>query len=170
VKFAYADPPYFNQGKKRYGEFHPEAAIWDKQEAHIDLINKLVEEYPDGWALSCNPRDLQWLLPHCPETVRVCSWVKTFHQIRPTTVQFAWEPVLLGGGRKNHKRKPMVRDWLSCAVTRKKGLPGAKPDAFNDWILLLLNYEKGDQLDDLFPGTNGMASAIERINSLCLPL
>lgn len=62
----------------------------------------------------------------------------------------------------------MVRDWLSCAVTRKKGLPGAKPDAFNDWILLLLNYEKGDQLDDLFPGTNGMASAIERMNSLCL--
>ena len=101
MKFAYADPPYFNQGKKRYGEFHPEAAIWDKQEAHIDLINKLVEEYPDGWALSCNPRDLQWLLPHCPETVRVCSWVKTFHQIRPTTVQFAWEPVLLGGAKKS---------------------------------------------------------------------
>jgi len=100
MKFAYADPPYFNQGKKRYGEFHPDAAIWDKQEAHIDLINKLVDEYPDGWALSCNPRDLQWLLPHCPETVRVCSWVKTFHQIRPTTVQFAWEPVLLGGGEK----------------------------------------------------------------------
>ena len=45
-----------------------------------------------------------------------------------------------------------------------KGLPGAKSDAFNDWILDLLNYENGDILDDLFPGSNGMTKATERGN------
>jgi hypothetical protein len=44
-----------------------------------------------------------------------------------------------------------------------KGLPGAKSDAFNDWILDLLNYQDGDVLDDLFPGTGGMGRASDRI-------
>jgi len=44
----------------------------------------------------------------------------------------------------------------------RKGLPGAKPDAFNDWLLDLLGYETGDELHDLFPGTNGLAAAVER--------
>jgi hypothetical protein len=42
----------------------------------------------------------------------------------------------------------------------RKGLVGAKPLAFNLWILDMLNYQQGDTLDDLFPGTNGMADAI----------
>jgi hypothetical protein len=54
----------------------------------------------------------------------------------------------------------MVRDWLSCACAMRKGLVGAKPLTFNLWILDLLNYQEGDTLDDLFPGTNGMADAI----------
>mgnify|MGYP007102828454 CR=1 FL=1 len=29
MKFAYADPPYFKQGKKHYGKLHDEAEIWD---------------------------------------------------------------------------------------------------------------------------------------------
>jgi hypothetical protein len=69
----------------------------------------------------------------------------------------AWEPVLLHGGRKNNKRKPYVRDWLSCRIAMKKGLTGAKPLAFNNWILDLLNYEEGDSIDDLFTGTNGFS-------------
>jgi hypothetical protein len=163
MRFAYADPPYFAQGKKLYGKHHPEAGLWDSKEAHLRLIDRLVEEYPDGWALSANPANLRWLLPHAPEGVRVCSWVKTFHQIRPTTVQFAWEPVLLGGGRKDNKRSPMVRDWFVGIPTRKKGLPGAKSDEFNDWILDLLNFQEGDVLDDLFPGTGGMGRATSRV-------
>jgi hypothetical protein len=43
----------------------------------------------------------------------------------------------------------------------RKGLVGAKPLAFNNWILDLLNYKDGDVVDDLFPGSNGMAEAIE---------
>ena len=159
MKFAYADPPYFKQGKKHYGKLHDEAAIWDSKQAHYDLIDRLMTEYPDGWALSCNPADLEWLLLHAPK-VRICVWTKTFHQIRPVTNQYAWEAVLLHGGRTVYKRKPMVRDWLSCPIAMKKGLVGAKPDAFNQWILDLLNYENGDILDDLFPGSNSMAYAI----------
>ena len=158
MKFAYADPPYFKQGKKHYGKLHDQAEIWDGKQAHWDLIDRLMGEYPDGWALSCNPSDLSWIIKH--DGIRICAWTKTFHQIRPVTNQYAWEAVLLYGGRTVYKRKPMVRDWLSCSIAMKKGLVGAKPDAFNQWILDLLNYENGDTLDDLFPGSNSMADAI----------
>ena len=164
MKFAYADPPYHKQGKRLYGKHHPEAAVWDSKDEHLKLIAKLMVEYPDGWALSCNPADLRWLLPATPEGTRVCAWVKTFHQIRPTTVQFAWEPVLLYGGRFEKGRNPLCRDWLSCFPALKK-LIGAKPDLFNDWILYMLNFKKGDQIDDLFPGTFGMQEAVDRIEN-----
>lgn len=162
MKFAYADPPYFGNGKRRYSE-HPEAAIWDSQQAHFNLVARLCNEYRDGWALSCNPADLRWLLPACPDDVRVAAWVKTFHQIRRTTTQYAWEPVIWRGGRPNPTRKPMVRDWLSCVATRKKGTVGAKPAQFNQWILALLGYDSTqDQLDDLFPGSGGMIEILTR--------
>ena len=54
MKFAYADPPYYQQGKRLYGD-HPEAHIWDTKQTHLDLIARLHTDYPDGWALSCNP-------------------------------------------------------------------------------------------------------------------
>ena len=158
MKFAYADPPYYKLGKRWYGKLHSEAAEWDKKETHLALIERLINEYPDGWALSCNPAQLPWMIKH--DGIRVCAWAKTFHQIKPTTVQYAWEAVLLYGGRKDNKRKPMVRDWMSSSIALRKGLVGAKPLAFNLWILDLLNYQAGDELHDIFPGTNGMADAI----------
>ncbi len=160
MKFAYADPPYFGCGKSLYGAHHDEAAVWDDEQTHRDLALRLVDEYPDGWVLSLNPRDLRLYLPVLPDDVRVGAWVKTWHQIRPTTTQHAWEPVLFRGGRKDNKRTPMVRDWLQANATRQRGLPGAKPDEFNRWVLDLLNYQDGDTLDDLFPGTAGMAAAV----------
>jgi hypothetical protein len=167
LKFAYADPPYLGMGKKMYGKLHNEAAVWDKVENQQNLVRKLIAEYPDGWAMSCNPKDLQFLL--IEPNIRVCAWTKTFHQIRKTTNQYAWEAVLLYGGRVDGARKPMVRDWISGVIAMRKGLQGAKPDYFNDWILDLLNYRGGeDTLDDLFPGTNGMAEAVQRANSRLL--
>lgn len=161
MRFAYADPPYYRQGKRLYGD-HPEAHIWDTKEAHLDLVTRLHADYPDGWALSCNPADLIWLLPHAGP-VRVCVWAKTFHQIRPLcSIQYAWEPVLVHGGRTIKHRRPMVRDWLACARSMRKGLVGAKPESFNQWILDLLGYDHNeDTLDDLYPGAGTMAIAIE---------
>jgi hypothetical protein len=163
VKFAYADPPYYTLGKKLYGKFHAQAADWDSKGKHLELIQKLINEYPDGWALSCNPANLQWMLPAVPEKARVCAWIKPFHQIRKVSVQYAWEAVILFGGREDKKKNPMVRDWLSCVPTLMKGLPGAKPDKFNDCVLDLLNFKNGDTIEDLFPGTNGMQAAADRL-------
>jgi hypothetical protein len=161
MKFAYADPPYYKQGARLYGE-HPEAHTFDSQDTHLQLIDRLHEAYPDGWALSCNPADLSWLLSHSPN-LRVCVWAKTFHQIRPLcSVQYAWEPVLVHGGRQIRNRKPMVRDWLACARSMRKGLVGAKPAEFNVWILDLLGYDPTqDTIDDLFPGTHGLKKVLE---------
>lgn len=160
MKFAYADPPYHRMGKKLYGKHHNEASIWDDQQTHIKLLDQLTNEYPDGWALSCNPRDLNWLLPHTPPDARVAVWTKTWHQIRPTSTQYAWEPVIFRTTKKDPKR-PMIRDWISGAATRQRGLPGAKPHYFNVWILDLLVFDREtDTLHDLFPGTNGMQLVI----------
>lgn len=164
MKFAYADPPYYLQGKRLYGKHHEDAAIWDTKEAHIDLVTRLCDEYPDGWALSCNPANLSWMLPLMPSDVRVCAWSKSFHQIRPkVNVQYSWEPVILSEGRIIRDRKPMVRDHLVCPIAMKKGLPGAKPDKFCDWILDLLGFDEDeDQIDDLYPGTYGINAAVKR--------
>ena len=133
MKFAYADPPYLGMGKKMYGKLHSDASIWDEIETQRNLVKKLISEYPDGWAMSCNPKDLQFLL--IDQNIRVCAWIKTFHQIRKTTVQYSWEAVLLFGGRIDGNRRPMVRDSISGIIAMRKGLKGSKPDYFNDWIL-----------------------------------
>jgi len=163
MKFAYADPPYLGMGKRMYGPLHAEAGIWDSTQSHIELLRLLEVEYPDGWAFSCNPAQLGLFLQHVPDDVRVAAWCKTFFQIRKTTVQYAWEPVLFRGGRTNPQR-PMVRDWLTCARAMKKGVPGAKPHQFNRWILDLLAFDPElDTLDDLFPGSGGMSKAINEM-------
>lgn len=163
MRFAYADPPYFKQGQKDYGHLHPEAGVWDQRQAHLDLQDRLVADFPDGWVMSCNPRDLHWIIKY-PEETRVCAWVKTFAQIRGTSVQYFWEPVLLFRGRYIKARKPMVLDWMSCAANQKRGLKGSKPDKFNDWVLDLLAFEPGDELVDIFPGTNSMGEAVAKRN------
>jgi hypothetical protein len=160
LTFAYADPPYHGMGKSMYSPLHDDAVKWDTKEAHIDLVKKLINDYPDGWVLSANPRDLVWLLPECGDA-RVGAWVKTFHQIRKTTTQYAWEPVIFSGGRTDNGRNPMVRDWLSAARSMKKGVPGAKPDVFNNWVLDLLAVEPEDTVVDLFPGSGGMEQACD---------
>jgi hypothetical protein len=168
MRFAYADPPYLGQGKKLYAKHHPEAHIWDDPEEHRRLIESLAGY--DGWALSCSSLSLRVLLPFAPPETRIAAWVKPFHAfkkgVRPA---YAWEPVLFWGGRNKNPPVPekggkaiTPRDWVSANITLKKGLTGAKPPAFNDWILDLLGYEPSDEMIDLFPGTGGMAEAIER--------
>jgi hypothetical protein len=159
MRFAYADPPYHKRGKADYGHLHPEAHLFDSKEKHWELQEMLIDQYPDGWAMSCNPRDLHWIIKY-PNETRVCAWVKTFAQIRGVSVQYFWEPVLLFRGRYIKARKPMVLDWMSCAANQKRGLKGSKPDKFNKWILELLGYQIGDELVDIFPGTNSMQFAI----------
>ena len=178
MKLVYADPPYLGQCAS-YEHFHNDGGempwdgeCWDAANTLNKLLSWLAAN-ADGWAYSCNPSDLH-VATGCRQRkedgkavnvpFRVAAWTKTWHQIRPTTVQYAWEPVIFQPARKDNKRKPMVRDWLSCAVTRQTGQRGAKPDAFNDWILDLLVYETDDEFIDLFPGSHSMQRALDRFS------
>lgn len=157
MKFAYADPPYYGQGQRLYGVHHPEAAVWDKPSTHLALVEQLVIEYPDGWAMSLSSPSLPVILPMCPPGVRIAAWVKPFAAFKPNVpVAYTWEPVIFTGGRKRGRDEATVRDHLSANITMLKGLPGAKPEAFCSWVLDLLGWEPGDTLVDLFPGTGVM--------------
>jgi hypothetical protein len=160
VRFAYADPPYLGCGKL-YAKHHPEAAAWDDPQTHIDLIARLCDEYPDGWVISCNPGDLRVYLPACPTDVRVGAWIKPFASFKPNVnPAYAWEAVVFRGGRSRTRDELTVRDWVAEPIQLRAGLTGAKPPKFNRWVLDLLGYQDGDQLDDLFPGTGSMAVAL----------
>jgi hypothetical protein len=156
MKFAYADPPYINQSKKHYKNHKDYAG----EVNHKELINQLVKEYPDGWALSLSAVSLKEILNLCPDDVRVMIWVKPFHAWKKgVTPSYGYEPVIVYGGRKrtefgNKQVKALgFTDWVSANITLKKGLTGAKPQKFCLWLFEVLNVQPGDTLDDLYPGT-----------------
>lgn len=161
MKFAYADPPYLGCGAL-YAKHHPEALIWNDPETHRKLIQRLCDEYPDGWAMSASSPSMDTLQPMLPQGYRVCPWIKPFCAFKPGVgVAYAWEPVILVGGRRRTRQQPTVRDWFSAPITLRKGLTGAKPPEVIHWILDLLNVQRGDQVDDLFPGTGVVGKCVE---------
>lgn len=152
MRFAYADPPYPGQARR-----YVERAEVD----HAQMIGRLVEEYPDGWALSTSSPALRDVLALCPRGVRIAAWVKPFAVFKPNNnPAYCWEPVIFMGGRRGDRARATVRDFHSENITLERGLVGVKPPGFNRWILSLLGYIGGDTLDDLFPGSGGMAEAI----------
>jgi hypothetical protein len=175
VRFAYADPPYPGQAERLYGD-HPD---YDGEVDYSALILRLVEEFPDGWALSCGVRDLQDILPICPcpvpspkrrrsfvqgTGVRVLAWVKPMTPIKPqVSLQYGWEPVILCGGRRRTMERGLLRDWLACSPVNPArvngGVVGMKPDAFSCWLFEALGAEPDDELVDLFPGSGAVAAA-----------
>lgn len=161
MKFAYADPPYLGCGKL-YAAHHPDALAWDDPETHRALFERLFDEYPDGWALSLSSPSLEVLLPMVAgRGCRVTPWVKPFAIFKPNVnPAYAWEPVIWRGGRKGDRTRKTVRDWISANITLRRGLTGAKPEGFCHGVLDLLGYQDGDDLHDLFPGTNTMTRAI----------
>jgi hypothetical protein len=186
VRFAYADPPYLGCCSL-YDHYHPDGRCWDDPSTHMALIERLVREFPDGWALSCSSGSLGRLLSFCPEDARVAPWVKTFgtfkRGVRPA---WMWEPVVFWRGRNpnvGYPHKPPEKggkqttpkdfaiieggSLLAEPITLKKGLTGAKPEAFCAWVLDLLNVQAGDEVADLFPGTGVMGRiAAERTDAV----
>lgn len=162
MRFAYADPPYCGHAAKHYGAEHPEAHVWDDLETHRELIGRLVEAYPDGWALSMTSGNLHDLLPLVPRQARIMAWVKTFAAFkRNVRVAYTWEPVIVMGGRFSSKDgAPPTRDHLAEPITMRRGLVGAKPERFCAWVLDVLGWIPGDRLDDLFPGTGVMGRVL----------
>ena len=153
MKFAYADPPYIGQAKKHYNS---------EEVDHAELIQKLMRDFPDGWALSCSSPSLKTILNLCPDNVRVMAWVKPFCSFKPNVnPAYAWESVIVYGGRKRGRDKPTVRDFISANITLKKGVHGAKPKEFCFWLFEVLGIEKEDELIDLFVGSGIVSRALE---------
>lgn len=157
MRFAYADPPYIGQARKHYGH------LGGTEVNHEELIARLERDYPDGWALSLSSPSLRQILILCPSDVRIAAWVKPFCSFKPgVNPAYAWEPVIWKSRRPRTRKQMTVRDWVSASITLKRGLAGAKPDAFCYWLFDLLNLQREDTLDDLFPGTRAMSRAFER--------
>jgi hypothetical protein len=172
MKFAFADPPYLGCGQKHYGQHHADAADFDQVESHAALVDRLVSEYPDGWALCLHTPSLKTMLNLCPNDVRIGAWVKPFGAFKVNVnPAYVWEPVIWRGGRKRSREQDTTRDWLAESITMKRGLTGAKPRAFCMWVFDILNVEPGDQVDDLFPGSGAVQAAInERLSAAIPPL
>lgn len=163
MRFAYADPPYLGMGKM-YADRHPDALKWDDPNAHRELIEMLCSNYPDGWAMSATSSSLRVLLPMCPTNCRVLAWCKPWAAFKDKNVAYAWEPVILRGGRKRRKDQPTERDYFVGSDPPKKNrpenfVPGMKPRAFSRWLFAVLNAQKDDTLDDLFPGSGAVTAA-----------
>lgn len=64
-------------------------------------------------------------------------------------------------------RKPVVskrlvmRDWVECSITLRRGLTGAKPEKVCHWAFEMLGARPDDELADLFPGTGAVTRAWE---------
>jgi len=156
VRFAYADPPYLGLAKKIYGD-----PTYDDPRAHEALVWRLCDDYPDGWAMSLTSGSLCEILAFCPDDVRVMAWVKPFASFKPgVNPAYAWEPVIVRGGRRRGREIPTVRDWIACnSSLGGRSFVGAKPAAFCYWIFDVLGARPDDTLDDLFPGSGAVMNA-----------
>jgi hypothetical protein len=163
VRVAYADPPYLGCCA-RYGHYHGDGGCWDDGHTHQQLIWRLSEEFPDGWALSLSTPSLRDILPMCPTDARVAAWVKPWASFKPNVnPAYTWEPVIWRGGRSKRGRdEPTVRDYVTCGTTMEKGLTGAKPVGFCWWLFELLGLQADDVLVDLFPGTGIVSQTWEQ--------
>lgn len=150
MTIAYADPP-----------FPGCAHMYDCPEVdHRALVNDLVNQFPDGWALSTNSTTLKQVLQLCPDDVRIAAWVKPFASFKPNVnPAYAWEPVIFTGGRRRGRDEPTTRDWVSANITLRRGLVGVKPDEFCLWLFDLLGMEPSDTFIDLFPGSGAVTRA-----------
>lgn len=156
MRLGYADPPYpgcahLYRGHKDFGG----------EVDHAELITRLSHEY-EGWVLHTSSAALAEVLVTARMVgvtgYRVMAWVKPFAAFkRNVSVAYAWEPVLV-----KPARKPVVmRDWVSCPITMRKGLTGAKPEPVCHWLFEVLGARPDDELLDLFPGTGAVTKAWE---------
>lgn len=157
MRIAYADPPYI--GCAHLYEGHPDFA---GEVDHAELLQRLERDY-DGWLLhlSATKVSIATIAPLLPEEARWCSWVKGFAAFkRNVSVAYAWEPVIVRPCRKPVVSKRLVmRDWIECPITLKRGLTGAKPEKVCHWGFELLGARPDDELIDLFPGSGAVTEA-----------
>jgi hypothetical protein len=158
ARIGYADPPY--PGCAHLYRDHPDYA---GEVDHVELVERLERDY-DGWVLhtAATPEAIALLAPLVKGSgARWCSWVKGFAAFkRNVSVAYAWEPVIIKAARKPVVSKRLVmRDWIECPITLRRGLTGAKPEAVCHWAFELVGAHPEDELHDLFPGTGAVTEA-----------
>jgi hypothetical protein len=168
---AYADPPYIGQSKKQYAD-HPDYA---GEVDHGALLDRLIADYPDGWALSLHMPSLFLIqrmlhdrdLDLFRGDYRVLPWCKTFGAFkRNVRVAYVWEPVIVRVPRRLEGAVP-TRDFaveseesvLFESITMKRGLSGAKPERFAFWLFNVMGLRPCDELHDLFPGSRAVSDS-----------
>jgi hypothetical protein len=158
VKIAYADPPYI--GCAHLYRDHPDYA---GEVDHVALVARLESDF-DGWVLHTHatPEAMEILSPLVRKAgARWCSWNKTFAAFKKNvSVAYAWEPVIIKAARKPVVSKRIImRDWVACPITMKRGLTGAKPEKVCHWAFELVGARPEDELCDLFPGSGAVSLA-----------
>jgi hypothetical protein len=166
LRVAYADPPYIGQSTKHYADHADFAGEVD----HGELLDRLIADYPDGWALSLHMPSLGIILALLAERglslydgdFRVMPWLKSFGAFkRNVRVAYVWEPVIV----KTPLRLPgavPTRDFLVESISMRRGFSGAKPERFCYWLFNVLGLRPGDELHDLFPGSGAVMLAWEK--------
>ena len=158
MRIAYADPPYI--GCAHLYKDHPDYA---GEVDHTALIHQLTTEF-DGWVLhaAATPESIARLAPLVEiHGARWMAWVKGFAAFkRNVSVAYAWEPVIVKPARKPVVSKRLVmRDWVECPITLRRGLTGAKPEKVCHWAFEMVGARPEDELCDLFPGTGAVTKA-----------
>ncbi len=171
MRLAIADPPYLGAAVRRYGHQHPEAARWDTEAAHLELLDRLTQEF-DGWAYACTTPMARLLLPAAPPGHRLGLWHKPRSGSYPNTrISYAHELVIFvqPPGRRGGIAHQQRADVLTAVHSaRNRGTVGAKPPAWTRWVLDLIGYQPGtDEIADLFPGSGLVAEEIERYRPGC---
>lgn len=170
LRMAYADPPYPGMARRYYGG-HPDFA---GEVDHRSLVQRLVTEFPDGWALSTSAAALRDVLASCPAGVRVAAWARGERPARSYRPLAAWEPVIYCGGRAylssvDERRVDTLVHVARARTTDPHRVVGTKPAAFCWWLFDLLGALPGDELVDLFPGSGGVARAWRYASSRTWP-
>jgi hypothetical protein len=155
MKIAVADPPY-----PGCAHLYREHADYAGEVDHAELIARLERDY-DGWILHRSSTALSQITPLLPAGVRSMAWVKGFAAFkRNVSVAYAWEPVFVKAARKPVVSKRLVmRDWIECPITLRRGLAGAKPEKVCHWAFEVVGARPDDELIDLYPGTGAVMKA-----------
>ncbi len=158
LRFAYADPPYPGCARRYYD--CPEVD-------HRELVDRLVAEFPDGWALSTSSAAVRDVLLLCPDDVRVAVWVRGMRHGASRRARDAWEPLIVRGGRLYDDAPPELSNvFQGSPSARARSHPGAltgmKSSAFCAWMFGQLGAGVGDELVDLYPGSGAVTRAWRR--------
>lgn len=155
MRIAYADPPYI--GCAHLYKDHPD---YGGEVDYEKLLASLEQDY-DGYILHASSTSLPLFSHHIPAHSRLMAWVKPFAAFKKNvSVAYAWEPVIVKAARKPVVSKRLVmRDWIDCPITMKRGLTGAKPEKVCHWAFEMVGARPEDELFDMFPGTGAVTKA-----------